>query len=190
MLAFTIAFYVVIYTMWLKRTKTRAEHRHWRRCWRFASHGRFCRGRGRSQPFELCAVCDHFRVDATTFLVASSAQVRGLWTRRRADVANVAGPDRTRLEILIYALLLGPLGTAPYLLGFASVAYGLISAICGVTLVGYAVAAYRRREGDAAKVAARRLFLFSILYLFALFLALVVERILHFLPLTLLPAWI
>ena len=49
---------------------------------------------------------------------------------------NVAGEDRTRLEILIYALALAPLGVAPWLMGFASLAYGLVSIGCGIALVG------------------------------------------------------
>ncbi|MGJ0453227.1 MAG: heme o synthase [Methylocystis sp.] len=92
---------------------------------------------------------------------------------------NVAGEDRTRLEILIYALALAPLGVAPWLLGFASLAYGLVSIGCGIALVGGAAAVFKQREGDAARRAARRMFLFSILYLFLLFLVLVVEQTAH-----------
>ena len=94
------------------------------------------------------------------------------------------GPDRTRLEILIYSALLAPIGVLPYLLGYASPAYGLVSTLCGAAFMLCALATYRNREGEAAKTAARRLFIFSIVYLFALFLTLVVERILHLTAIT------
>jgi protoheme IX farnesyltransferase len=92
---------------------------------------------------------------------------------------NVAGEDRTRLEILIYALALAPLGVAPWLLGFASLAYAFVSIGGGIALVGLATAVFKQREGEAARRSARRMFLFSILYLFVLFLELVVERTAH-----------
>ncbi len=189
MLAFTIAFYVVIYTMWLKRS---------------TPLNIVIGGAAGALPPMVGFAAAAGEVSLSSFVLFA---IIFMWTPPhfwslallkcedygRAGVPmlpNVAGPDRTRLEILIYALLLAPLGAAPYLLGFASAAYGLISVLCGAALVAYAGAAYRRREGDAAKVAARRLFLFSIVYLFALFLALVVERVLHFMPFALLPAWI
>jgi protoheme IX farnesyltransferase len=80
---------------------------------------------------------------------------------------------------MLYALALAPIGVLPYAMGFASLAYGLISSVCGIGLAACAVATYREREGEAAKHAARRLFWFSIIYLFTLFLVLVVERVLH-----------
>jgi protoheme IX farnesyltransferase len=92
---------------------------------------------------------------------------------------NALGPDRTRLEILIYSLVLAPLGLAPWLMGFATPVYGLVALLSGAYLAWLAVAVYRKREGDAARRASLRLFLFSISYLFLLFLVLIAERTLH-----------
>jgi heme o synthase len=92
---------------------------------------------------------------------------------------NVHGADRTRLEILVYSILLAPLGVAPWLMGFASPVYGVVSAVSGAYLLWLAVQVYRKREGDAARRASLKLFLFSISYLFLLFLIIVGERALH-----------
>jgi heme o synthase len=86
----------------------------------------------------------------------------------------VAGDDATRKQILIYSLILAPLGTAPALLGFAGLAYGIAAGALGLVFLALALAVWRRR-GAAADTACRRLFAFSILYLFLLFAALLVE---------------
>jgi len=88
----------------------------------------------------------------------------------------VAGAEETRKQILIYAAILAPLGVAPALLGFAGIAYGVISAALGGLFLLLAWQVYRRR-GSAAEAAARRLFGFSVLYLFLLFAVLLVEAI-------------
>ena len=90
---------------------------------------------------------------------------------------NVKGADHTRLEILIYSLVLAVLGVLPFILGFASLVYGCLSAVLGVAFVGLALRVYRVRSGDAANKSAMRLFGFSILYLFLLFAELLCERL-------------
>jgi protoheme IX farnesyltransferase len=90
---------------------------------------------------------------------------------------NVWGPDRTRLHILVYSLVLAPVGLAPWLLGFAGPAYGVVSLLGGVGMVYGAINVFRQREGDKARKIAMGNFGFSILYLFALFGVLVLERI-------------
>jgi protoheme IX farnesyltransferase len=89
---------------------------------------------------------------------------------------TVAGPDRTRRDILLYTLLLVPAGTLPYLMGFASAFYGLLSAALGLCFLVLAVRVYRNRTGDIANKIAMDLFKFSILYLFLLFSALILEK--------------
>ena len=89
----------------------------------------------------------------------------------------VAGETVTRHNILAYSLLLAPLAVAPYFLGYASIVYGLASAALGTAFVGLAVQVWRRREGEAARTAAVRLFKFSILYLFLLFALLLGESL-------------
>jgi len=85
---------------------------------------------------------------------------------------NVAGETATRRQILLYSFLLAPLGLAPVALGMAGWAYGVIAAAFGAILLVKACRVWRGQEN-----AERRMFAFSILYLFALFAALGIERI-------------
>jgi heme o synthase len=95
---------------------------------------------------------------------------------------NVAGIRSTRRQILIYSALLAPLGVAPYFIGLGGVAYLATSAVLGAVFVWYAWQLYTtaEEEGREADTAARRLFGFSILYLFALFLVLLAEQTVRF----------
>ncbi len=178
LLAFTILFYVVIYTMWLKR---------------WTPMNIVIGGAAGALPPMVGYAAATGEINLASVVLFA---IIFMWTPphfwslallRSEDYAragvpmlpNVAGEDRTRLEILIYALALAPLGVAPWLMGFASLAYGLVSIGCGIALVGLAATVFRQREGDAARLAARRMFLFSILYLFLLFLVLVVEQTAH-----------
>ena len=61
-------------------------------------------------------------------------------------------------------------------MGFASIAYGLLSAALGVVMLSLAVQVYRVRAGERANKVAMKLFSFSILYLFLLFAELIAER--------------
>ncbi len=177
LLAFTIFFYVVIYTMWLKRS---------------TPLNIVIGGAAGALPPMVGFAAATGEVSLASFVLFS---IIFMWTPPhfwalalvksedygRAGVPmlpNVAGADRTRLEILIYALVLAPIGVLPYLMGFASPAYGVVSLAGGAFFVYFAHAVFRRREGEAATKAAWRLFFVSILYLFLLFLTLVVERVL------------
>jgi protoheme IX farnesyltransferase len=91
---------------------------------------------------------------------------------------NVRGAARTRLEILIYSLLLAPLGLAPWLTRLGGPLYAIAAVVAGAILVVMAARVYRLREGTLANRAAMQLFGFSILYLFTLVVLLIVERIL------------
>ena len=85
-----------------------------------------------------------------------------------------AEPQHTR-QILIYSVLLFPISVLPWALGFAGVIYGAIAAVCGAMFVVLALRlAQELREAD--RRAAHRLFVFSILYLFVLFAALLVNH--------------
>lgn len=92
----------------------------------------------------------------------------------------VAGPKETRRQILIYSILLVPLATAPYFVGLGGLTYLALSVVLGAVFLFLAARVYATTtEGREADAAARRLFLFSILYLYALFATLFVEALLH-----------
>ncbi len=85
----------------------------------------------------------------------------------------VAGEQETRRQILLYTLILAPLGVAPWLLGYAGPAYGVAALALGACMIVLALRVWRERSGH---VASKQLFGFSILYLFALFAMLLVDR--------------
>ncbi len=90
----------------------------------------------------------------------------------------VAGEKSTRLQILAYAALLLPLSAAPWWIGGAGAIYGISALVLSGMFLALAVpVGLRVRDGaDDPMKPERRLFKFSILYLFVLFAALVADR--------------
>jgi len=173
LLAFTIVFYVAIYTMWLKR--------------RTAQNIVIGGAAGALPPLVgWAAMTGGVALEPLLlFLVIFMWTPPHFWALalfthgdyQRAGVPmmpNVAGAASTRLQILVYSLLLAPIGALPWLLGHAGPAYGVAAALLGAEFVRRAALLWRR--GDAGdNRAAKRLFGFSIVYLFALFAVRLVE---------------
>jgi heme o synthase len=89
----------------------------------------------------------------------------------------VAGPDSTRLQILLYTVVLVAFAIAPWPLGYFGRAYGIVAVVAGAAMLTFAVQLYRRRDGAAGEAAARNLFSFSIVYLFVLFAILLIDAL-------------
>ena len=90
----------------------------------------------------------------------------------------VAGRKSTRRQILVYAVLLLPIAMAPYLFGLAGWLYGLSGLLLSAAflLLSLRVATFRTADNDTDMRAERQLFAFSIVYLFALFAMLVADH--------------
>jgi heme o synthase len=90
---------------------------------------------------------------------------------------NVVGPAATCRQILIYSLLLVPASFGPLAIPGVGVLYGVVAAVCDAILLQRAFALYRLREGEEAsrRKAAMAMFGFSILYMFLLFAALLAQ---------------
>ena len=175
LLAFTIFFYAVIYTMWLKRSTPQ----------NIVIGG----AAGAFPPIVgFAAATGSVSIEsAVLFAIIFIWTPPHFWALAlvKADdygragvpmMPNALGPDRTRLEILIYSIVLAPVGVLPALMGFASLVYGAIATLGGIAMLVYAWRVYRQREGEAARKACMSLFGVSILYLFALFLVIVIEN--------------
>ena len=89
---------------------------------------------------------------------------------------NVAGENATRRQIFAYSLLLAPVGMLPWVLGFASGFYGLVSAALGAGFIWYAWKVLIAAAGEDRKPA-KLLFAYSIAYLFAIFAVLLADTI-------------
>ena len=185
-LAFTIAFYVVIYTMWLKRSTPQ----------NIVIGG----AAGAFPPMVgWASVTGGVSLESfVLFLIIFMWTPPHFWALalvRNDDYSRagvpmmpvVAGGDSTRTQILVYSLALVPLGVSPLLLGFGGPLFALMSVGLGAGFLWLAVQVWRKREGDAARSAAMRLFGFSIFYLFALFASLLIERMAGLAPVA---AWV
>jgi heme o synthase len=86
----------------------------------------------------------------------------------------VSGRAATTRQILTYSALLVPTSMLPCSIGFAGAVYGATALVCGAVFLWLAFRL--RRSADADRRAAHRLFVFSIVYLFALFAALLVDH--------------
>jgi protoheme IX farnesyltransferase len=174
LLAFTIFFYVVVYTMWLKR---------------WTPQNIVIGGAAGAFPPMIgwAAVTGGISVEpCLLFLIIFFWTPPHFWALslvRSDDYARarvpmlpvVAGPEETRRQILIYSLVLAPLGAAPWLLGYAGAIYGVTALVAGASMIVLAWRLRGERHGARADRAAQQLFAFSILYLFVLFAVLLVE---------------
>ena len=180
LLAMTIAFYLLVYTMWLKR--------------RTPQNIVIGGAAGAFPPMiGWAAVTGDVSLESVLlFLIIFIWTPPHFWALalyrckeyERVGVPMlpvVSGHLETRRQILLYSVLLVPLGAAPALIGLGGRAYLAVSLVSGAIFLSLAWRVYR--DGTAATVeedrerSARRLFGFSILYLFLLFAALLVERV-------------
>lgn len=174
LLGLTIAFYLFVYTMWLKRR---------------TPHNIVIGGAAGAFPPMIgwaVATGDISLNSLLLFLIIFMWTPPHFWALalyRCRDYERVgvpmlpvvAGLNETRRQILIYSLLLVPLAVVPYFTGLGGVAYLVCTIALGIVFLGLAVRVYLTTEGREADAAARRLFWFSILYLYGLFAVLLVE---------------
>jgi heme o synthase len=173
LLAFTIFFYVVVYTMWLKRATPQ-------NIVIGGAAGAFPPMVGWAAATGGVGVESVLLFLIIFFWTPPHFWALALW--RAPDYARagvpmlpvVAGLAETRRQIFIYALLLAPLGLAPWILGHASLVYGGVAGAGGAIMVALA-AAVLRSDGAAGEATAKRLFAFSVLYLFLVFAARLVD---------------
>jgi protoheme IX farnesyltransferase len=178
LLAFTVFFYVVVYTLWLKRR---------------TPQNIVIGGLSGALPPAIgwAAVTGDLSL-APLLLVA----IIFMWTPphfwalslwRSDDYARagvpmlpvVKGKPHTRFQILLYTLVLVPLGVLPAMLHIGGVLYLAASAGIGLWFLWEAIATYREKN-ETKEPAAHRLFGVSLLYMTALFAALIVEKLAGF----------
>jgi protoheme IX farnesyltransferase len=175
LLAFTIFFYVVIYSMWLKRA-TPQNIVIGGAAGAFPPVVAYAAATGSVSLSSLALFALIFIWTPPHFWALALVKSEEYAKAGIPMLPNVAGPDRTRRDILLYTLVLAPVGMLPYFMGFASAAYGFFSAALGLAMIALAIRVYRVREGDRANKVAMKLFTFSILYLFLLFAEIIAER--------------
>ena len=175
LLAFTIAFYVLVYTMWLKR-RTPQNIVIGGAAGAFPPMIGWAAATGSVGIESIVLFGIIFMWTPPHFWALALYRARDYERAGVPMLPVVAGADETRKQIVIYSALLVPLGLWPAFMGLAGGLYVLVSIALGAVFLAFALAVYRTREGREADYAARRLFAFSILYLFGLFATLLVEH--------------
>jgi protoheme IX farnesyltransferase len=174
MLAFTIFFYIVIYTMWLKRTTPQ-------NIVIGGAAGAFppvigwmaATGGIGVEPVLLFLLV--FFWTPPHFWALSLLRTDDYARARIPMLPVVAGAAETRRQILLYSLLLVPIGAAPWLAGYADAIYVTVALGLGGAMVAMAWRLKIERSAARAARFAKQLFGFSILYLFVLFAVLLIE---------------
>jgi len=171
LLAFTIFFYAVVYTIWLKRS---------------TPQNIVIGGAAGALPPVIgwAAVTGGISIEPLLLFA-----IIFIWTPphfwalalvknddyKAADVPMlpvVAGEDETRKQILVYALLLAPLAVLPSFIGMASWVYGAFASVAGAIFIAMSW----RIWASKSNALAMRLFAYSIIYLFLIFLGLVLDQ--------------
>jgi heme o synthase len=175
LLAFTIFFYIVVYTMWLKRSTPQ----------NIVIGGAagalppvvgYAAATG-SVTLESLALFAIIFVWTPPHFWALALVKSGEYAAAGVPMMpNVKGADRTRFEILLYTATLSIVAFAAWPIGVGGRLFGAAAIAAGLWMIHLAWRVFRVREGAAANRAAMQLFGFSILYLFLLFAALVVEH--------------
>ena len=176
LLAVSILFYVLIYTVWLKRR---------------TAQNIVIGGAAGAFPPLIGWVAATGTVDTLPALLfaiiflwtpphfwALSLFVRSDYAAARVPMLPVvAGIENTRLQIFLYSLALAVSAVAPYALGLTGLVYGISAAVLSaVFVVLSAIVLANKAQEPGGMKPERRLFAFSILYLFALFAAVVADR--------------
>ena len=179
--AFSALFYVLIYTMWLKRRTPQ----------NIVIGGLA----GALSPLVGWTAAEG---DPLELLPWAMVAIIFLWTPPhfwalalfvKTDYANVGipmmpvvrGETSTRRQIFAYAVLLVPVAAAPWFIGGTAYVYGVASLALSLAFLALSVpVAFRQTGTNDTMKPEKRLFAFSIIYLFALFTALVADRVLAY----------
>jgi protoheme IX farnesyltransferase len=178
LLAFTIFFYAVVYTMWLKRWTPQ-------NIVIGGAAGAFppvigwvaATGSVSLEPIVLFLIIFLWTPPHFWALALFKADEYG-----RAGIPmmpNVAGVASTRRQIFAYSVVVALVGVLPWLLGYVGAGYGVVAAVLGAGFVWYAWQVLRMADADQVMRPAKMLFAYSLLYLFAIFAAYLADKVIE-----------
>jgi heme o synthase len=175
LLAFTIFFYIAIYTMWLKR---------------WTPQNIVIGGAAGAFPpiVGAAAVTGNIGLESLLlFLIIFIWTPPHFWALSLSRVEEyaragvpmlpvVAGQQSTSRQILVYSALLVPVGATPWLFGYAGIGYALTALAAGAVMVGLAWRLNSASTDELRIRIGKQLFVYSIFYLALVFAALLIER--------------
>jgi protoheme IX farnesyltransferase len=177
LLAFTIFFYVAVYTMWLKRATPQ-------NIVIGGAAGAFPPMIGWAAATGTIGLESALLFLIIFFWTPPHFWALSLWRAEeyaRAGIPMlpvVAGRAETRRQILLYSIILAPVGASPWLLGYSGLLYGVTAIVAGAAMIGLSLHIMALGDEDEGLRAAKRLFRVSILYLFVLFAVLLIDHLL------------
>ncbi|HEY0032666.1 MAG TPA: heme o synthase [Devosia sp.] len=177
LLAFTIFFYAVVYTMWLKR--------------RTPQNIVIGGAAGAFPPMVgWAAVTGTVSMESVVlFLIIFLWTPPHFWALalyKQSDygaagvpmMPNVVGNQSTKVQIFVYSLLLAASAMLPAWLGFAGLVYTFVAAITGFSFIALAWRLMRTSDDVSMRKTARTLFAYSLSYLFIVFFAFLTDNLL------------
>ncbi|KAA3514230.1 heme o synthase [Agrobacterium rosae] len=176
LLAFTIFFYAVVYTMWLKRS---------------TPQNIVIGGAAGAFPPMLGWACvtGGVSLDSTIlFLIIFLWTPAHFWAlalfkmRDYGSVGipmmpNVAGERSTKNQMIAYAVLTAFVAVAPYFTGLAGGGYGIFAAVLSIIFIYCSISVRLMPDGDERMVQAKKMFAYSVFYLFAIFSGLLADNV-------------
>ncbi len=181
LLAFSIFFYAVVYTIWLKRSTSQ-------NIVIGGAAGAFPPMIGWAAATGDAPLNAWLLFAIIFFWTPPHFWALSLWTSKEYGKAGVPmlpvthGAKHTRLQILLYSILLLPLGMVPVATGLGGYAYLVAAFGLGVWFLWAAIRVFMSKAGDDSEIGevdlthSKRLFGISIVYLFALFGVLAIEQ--------------
>jgi protoheme IX farnesyltransferase len=175
LLALTIAYYLFVYTMWLKR-RTPQNIVIGGAAGAFPPMIGWAAVTGSVSIESMLMFLIIFMWTPPHFWALSLYRCRDYERVGVPMLPVVAGAAETRRQIWLYSLVLVPLAVLPVAIGLGGIAYAIASVALGAMFLYLAWRVRTITQGREADTAARRLFGFSILYLFLLFAVLLAEH--------------
>lgn len=176
LLAFTIFFYAVVYTMWLKRS---------------TPQNIVIGGASGAFPPMIGWACvtGGVSLDSTILFMIiflwTPAHFWALALFKMRDygsvgipmMPNVAGERSTKNQMIAYSLLTAVAAVAPYFTGLAGTGYGIFAAVLSAVFILCSISVRRMPDGDERMVQAKKMFAYSVFYLFAIFSGLLADHL-------------
>ena len=174
LLAFTIFFYAVIYTMWLKR-RTPQNIVIGGAAGAFPPVIGWAAVTGTVSWESLILFAIIFVWTPPHFWALALFREQDYANAAVPMLPNVAGVQATKRQIMLYAVVVALVGMLPFLLGFGGWIYGGSALVLGGLFVLYAWRLYRAPDDDLRP--ARKLFFFSLVHLTTLFAVLFAQAL-------------
>ena len=176
LLAFTIFFYAVVYTMWLKRA-TPQNIVIGGAAGAFPPVIGWAAATGSISLESVVLFLIIFLWTPPHFWALALFKSEDYGAANIPMMPNVAGEASTKRQILFYALAVAPVGVLPAVLGTGGLAYAIVSTLLGAGFVYFAFRVYRMDASDRVMKPAKALFKFSLIYLSGLFATLLAENL-------------